>query len=72
MNEFATIYALFSFFKGPVLCMSRLEETVNDADYIFECVIEDLSIKNELMESMLLLMFIFFLFFYNMIKGDVQ
>lgn len=35
---------------GPVLCMSRLEETVNDADFIFECVIEDLGIKNELME----------------------
>lgn len=35
---------------GPVLCMSTLEETVNDADFIFESVIEDLDVKADLME----------------------
>ncbi|KAJ8308799.1 hypothetical protein KUTeg_014311 [Tegillarca granosa] len=37
-------------FIGQVLCMSRLEETVCDADFIFECVIEDLEIKKDLFE----------------------
>lgn len=31
--------------------MSRLEETVNDADFIFEAVKEDLEIKKDLLES---------------------
>ncbi|XP_072031906.1 3-hydroxybutyryl-CoA dehydrogenase-like [Amphiura filiformis] len=38
-------------FLGHVLCMSRLEETVEDADYIFEAVIEDLEIKQDLFEK---------------------
>ncbi|XP_048735230.1 3-hydroxybutyryl-CoA dehydrogenase-like [Ostrea edulis] len=37
-------------FVGQVLCMSRLEETVNDADFIFEAVKEDLEIKKDLLE----------------------
>lgn len=39
--------------QGQVLCMSKLEETVSDADFIFECVVEDLNVKMELMESKL-------------------
>ena len=38
-------------FQGQVLCMSRLEEAVNDADLILECVSEDLEIKKDLLES---------------------
>ncbi|XP_078001048.1 putative 3-hydroxybutyryl-CoA dehydrogenase [Glandiceps talaboti] len=37
-------------FLGQVLCISRLEETVQDADYIFEAVIDDLEIKQDLFE----------------------
>ncbi|KAL4237432.1 hypothetical protein ACF0H5_002149 [Mactra antiquata] len=37
-------------FVGQVLCMSRLEETVNDAEFIIECVTEDLEIKKDLFE----------------------
>ena len=37
--------------QGQVLCMSRLEEAVSDADFIFETVIEDLEIKADLLES---------------------
>lgn len=33
------------------MCMSRLEETVNDADFIFEAVKEDMEIKKDLLES---------------------
>lgn len=32
--------------------MSRLEETVNDAELIFECIPEDLDKKKDLFESM--------------------
>ncbi|XP_006813149.1 putative 3-hydroxybutyryl-CoA dehydrogenase [Saccoglossus kowalevskii] len=38
-------------FLGQVLCMSRLEETVIDAEFIFEAVIDDLQIKQDLFES---------------------
>ena len=31
--------------------MSRLEETVKDADFIFEAVIDDLDIKQDIFES---------------------
>ncbi|XP_074650952.1 putative 3-hydroxybutyryl-CoA dehydrogenase isoform X2 [Tubulanus polymorphus] len=37
-------------FIGQILCMSRLEETVNDAEIIFETVAEDLEIKQDLFE----------------------
>ncbi|XP_062578079.1 3-hydroxybutyryl-CoA dehydrogenase-like isoform X2 [Saccostrea cucullata] len=37
-------------FVGQVLCMSRLEETVSDAEFIFEAVKEDLEIKKDLLE----------------------
>lgn len=37
-------------FIGQILCMSRLEETVNDADFVFECVIDDMEIKQDLFE----------------------
>ncbi|XP_052766169.1 lambda-crystallin homolog [Mya arenaria] len=37
-------------FVGPVLCMSKLEETVNDADFIFECIPEDLEKKKDIFE----------------------
>lgn len=37
-------------FVGQVMCMSRLEETVNDADFIFEAVKEDMEIKKDLLE----------------------
>lgn len=33
--------------------MSRLEETVSDADFIFECIPEDMEMKKDLFESML-------------------
>lgn len=37
-------------YMGTVLIMSRLEETVNDADLIFEAVIDDLDVKMDLFE----------------------
>lgn len=37
--------------KGQVLCLSRLEETVNDAQIIIECVLEDFDIKSVLLEK---------------------
>ncbi|XP_045175082.2 3-hydroxybutyryl-CoA dehydrogenase-like [Mercenaria mercenaria] len=37
-------------FIGQVLCMSRLEETVSDADFVFECIPEDLEMKKDLFE----------------------
>lgn len=37
-------------FLGQVLCMSILEEAVNDAEFIFEAVVEDLGVKKELFE----------------------
>lgn len=37
-------------FIGQVLCMSRLEEAVNDADFIFECIPEDMEMKKDLFE----------------------
>ena len=37
--------------QGQVLCMSLLEEAVNDAEFIFEAVMEDLEIKRDLFES---------------------
>ena len=33
-----------------MLCMSILEEAVNDADFVFEAVIEDMNIKQDLFE----------------------
>jgi len=37
-------------FVGQVFCLSRLEETVKDAEIILECVIEDLEVKQDLFE----------------------
>ena len=31
--------------------MSRLEETVRDAEFIFEAVVDDLTVKQDLFES---------------------
>ena len=42
----------FVYFQGAVLCMSKLEETVNDADFIFECIPEDMDMKKDIFESM--------------------
>ncbi|RNA05873.1 peroxisomal fatty acid beta-oxidation multifunctional AIM1-like [Brachionus plicatilis] len=36
-------------FTGRILCLSRLEETVNDAQLVVECVIEDFDIKSVLL-----------------------
>lgn len=33
------------------MCMSRLEEIVNDVDFIFEVVKEDMEIKKDFLES---------------------
>lgn len=44
-------YMNYNFEQGQVMCMSRLEETVNDADFIFEAVKEDMEIKKDLLES---------------------
>lgn len=44
-------YINYNFEQGQVMCMSRLEETVNDADFIFEAVKEDMEIKKDLLES---------------------
>lgn len=38
-------------FQGQILCLSRLEETVKDAEIIFEAVIDDLQVKQDLFES---------------------
>jgi len=37
-------------FIGAILCFSRLEDTVKDADFIFEAVVDDLAIKQDLFE----------------------
>ena len=37
--------------KGQVLCLSRLEETVNDAQLVIECVLEDFDVKAVLFEK---------------------
>ncbi|CAF0714971.1 unnamed protein product [Brachionus calyciflorus] len=42
-------------FTGKVLCLSRLEETVNDAQLIIECVIEDFDVKAILLEKISIL-----------------
>jgi hypothetical protein len=41
----------FSQFQGQILCMSRLEETVNDAEFILEAVIDEMEVKKALFES---------------------
>ena len=38
-------------FAGQVLCLSRLEETVNDAQLVIECVAEDFDVKSVLFEK---------------------
>jgi hypothetical protein len=38
-------------FTGQVLCLSRLEETVNDAQIVIECVVEDFDVKSVLLEK---------------------
>ena len=38
-------------FIGQVLCLSRLEETVNDAQIIIETVVEDFDVKLVLLEK---------------------
>lgn len=38
--------------QGQILCLSRLEETVNDAEFVIEAVIDDLNIKQDLFESL--------------------
>lgn len=37
-------------FMGQVLCMSLLEETVNDANFVFEAIKEDLEVKRDIFE----------------------
>lgn len=37
-------------FVGQVLCLSKLEEAVNDADFILECISEDIQMKKDLFE----------------------
>ena len=39
-------------FTGQVLCLSRLEETVNDAQIVIECVAEDFDVKAALFEKL--------------------
>lgn len=39
------------FFQGQVLCISRLEEAVRDAEFIFEAVVEDLQVKQNLIRG---------------------
>ena len=34
-----------------MLCLSQLEETVRDAEFIFEAVVDDLKVKQDLFES---------------------
>ncbi len=38
-------------FIGQVLCLSRLEETVHDAQIVIECVVEDFDVKTVLLEK---------------------
>jgi len=38
--------------QGQILFISTLEETVRDAEFVFEVVPEDLKIKQELFQSM--------------------
>ena len=44
-------YLCTTFTQGQILCLSRLEETVRDAEFIFEVVIDELTVKQDLFES---------------------
>lgn len=37
-----------SFLQGEVYCFSRLEDAVREAEFIFECVTEDIVIKQNI------------------------
>lgn len=37
--------------KGQILCLNRLEDTVKDVEFIFECIYEDLEAKQAIFES---------------------
>ena len=37
--------------KGQILCLNRLEDTVKDVEFIFECIYEDLEAKQAILES---------------------
>ena len=39
--------------QGQILCLSRLEDAVKDAEFIFEAVVDDLAIKQDIFESKL-------------------
>jgi len=41
--------------QGQILFISSLEETVRDAEFVFEVVPEDLKIKQQLFKSMTLI-----------------
>lgn len=38
-------------FLGQILCLNRLEDAVKDVEFIFECIIENLDLKQSLIEK---------------------
>ncbi|CAF1273587.1 unnamed protein product [Adineta ricciae] len=38
-------------FLGQILCLNRLEDAVKDVEFVFECVIENMEIKQSLIEK---------------------
>ncbi|CAF0990073.1 unnamed protein product [Rotaria magnacalcarata] len=38
-------------FLGQILCLNRLEDAVKDVEFIFECIIENLELKQTLLEK---------------------
>jgi 3-hydroxyacyl-CoA dehydrogenase len=40
-----------SFIQGQILCLNRLEDAVKDVEFIFECIIENLELKQAIVES---------------------
>lgn len=65
-------------FQGQILCMSRLEETVEDAEFVFEACVENMIAKQEVFESKftrscflsILVICIFYLMKYDLFKSD--
>jgi hypothetical protein len=46
-----SLVLFLSFIQGQILCLNRLEDAVKDVEFIFECIIENLDLKQGLIES---------------------
>ncbi len=50
-SKYITFTLFRSFIQGQILCLNRLEDAVKDVEFIFECIIENLELKQSLIES---------------------